>query len=117
MRNGFVPLWVLVLVLLALLFAPIPFRYGRVICAQPLVYPGKYTPCPKQLIIGWNPSIAQILYKRIRVQNLGKPETNDIEEKFCGGIAANLPENQCPKGYNCQLEGNYPDAGGKCVKD
>ncbi|OGH42360.1 MAG: hypothetical protein A3H79_01020 [Candidatus Levybacteria bacterium RIFCSPLOWO2_02_FULL_36_8b] len=39
------------------------------------------------------------------------------EGKFCGGIAANLPENQCPTGYKCQLDGNYPDASGKCVKN
>ncbi|MBI2085838.1 hypothetical protein HYT74_00695 [Candidatus Daviesbacteria bacterium] len=39
------------------------------------------------------------------------------EGKFCGGIAANLPENQCPKGYTCQMDGSYPDAGGKCVKE
>ncbi|MBU1031408.1 hypothetical protein KKE03_00570 [Patescibacteria group bacterium] len=39
-----------------------------------------------------------------------------IEGKFCGGIAANLPENQCPEGYTCHLDDNYPDAGGKCVK-
>lgn len=40
---------------------------------------------------------------------------NRAEGKFCGGIAANLPENQCPIGYVCRPEGNYPDAGGKCV--
>lgn len=40
----------------------------------------------------------------------------NVEGRFCGGFAANLPENQCPKGYKCQLDGNYPDAGGKCVK-
>jgi hypothetical protein len=34
------------------------------------------------------------------------------EGKFCGGIAGKL----CPTGYECQYEGNYPDAGGKCVK-
>lgn len=45
----------------------------------------------------------------------GGDETS-TEGKFCGGIAANLPQNQCPDGYRCQLEGNYPDAGGKCVK-
>lgn len=39
------------------------------------------------------------------------------EGKFCGGVAANLPENKCPSGYKCQLDGNYPDAGGKCVKE
>lgn len=43
------------------------------------------------------------------------PTTNP-EGKFCGGFAANLPENQCPLGYKCQLDGKYPDAGGKCVK-
>ncbi len=41
----------------------------------------------------------------------------NAEGKFCGGIAANLPENQCPEGYKCKLDGNYPDAGGKCVKN
>ncbi len=32
--------------------------------------------------------------------------------KFCGGIAGIA----CPTDYNCSLDGNYPDAGGKCVK-
>ncbi|MBU0576490.1 hypothetical protein KJ654_02410 [Patescibacteria group bacterium] len=39
-----------------------------------------------------------------------------VGEKSCGGIAANLPENQCPEGFNCLLDGDYPDAGGACVK-
>ncbi|MEK7611682.1 MAG: hypothetical protein AAB486_04930 [Patescibacteria group bacterium] len=33
------------------------------------------------------------------------------EGDFCGGIAG-IP---CAEGYKCQLEGSYPDAGGKCV--
>lgn len=41
--------------------------------------------------------------------------TSGAEGKYCGGIAGNLPENQCPIGYYCQLEGNYPDASGKCM--
>jgi len=32
--------------------------------------------------------------------------------KLCGGIAGLA----CPKGYYCQLDGDYPDAAGKCVK-
>src|SRR3989338_5757216 len=35
------------------------------------------------------------------------------EAKFCGGIA-NI---ECPSGYTCKLDGFYPDAGGKCVKE
>lgn len=37
-----------------------------------------------------------------------------LDEKsiFCGGIEG-IP---CPTGYNCELDGNYPDAGGKCIK-
>lgn len=31
--------------------------------------------------------------------------------RFCGGIAAI----KCPVGYKCVLDGDYPDAGGKCV--
>lgn len=38
-----------------------------------------------------------------------------ISNKACGGIAANLPQNQCPFGFTCQLENNYPDSAGKCV--
>jgi putative hemolysin len=34
-----------------------------------------------------------------------------VEESFCGGIAGIV----CPEGYECQLEGNYPDASGTCV--
>lgn len=120
MRNGFVPLWILVIAILALLFAPIPYLYGPVICAQPLVYPGKYKPCPKEGDIGWGPSIAKRIWWKITKPEAEPTEErkvpDDIEGKFCGGIAANLPENQCPKGYECQLDGNYPDAGGKCVR-
>lgn len=31
--------------------------------------------------------------------------------QFCGGVA-NI---SCPVKYTCKLDGNYPDAGGKCV--
>lgn len=43
-------------------------------------------------------------------------ENDTVEGRFCGGIAANLPQNQCPEGYTCKLDGDYPDAFGKCVK-
>jgi len=42
---------------------------------------------------------------------------NEIEGRVCGGFAANLPEMQCPSGYTCQSEDDYPDAAGICVKD
>jgi len=38
--------------------------------------------------------------------------TTHPETKFCGGIMG-LP---CPEGYTCQLDGDYPDAGGQCIK-
>lgn len=41
---------------------------------------------------------------------------SNVEGKFCGGIAANLPENQCPDGFYCKLDGKYPDASGVCSK-
>ena len=44
-------------------------------------------------------------------------DRSDAEGKFCGGIAANLPENQCPEGFSCKLDGKYPNAGGVCVKN
>ncbi|GEM_PF-5557882 len=37
----------------------------------------------------------------------------NTEGQFCGGIAGKI----CPEGYKCQLDGSYPDAGGKCVKE
>lgn len=35
--------------------------------------------------------------------------------KFCGGIASGAFP--CGRGYHCKLDGNYPDAGGYCVKN
>ena|SRR3989344_1091106 len=35
------------------------------------------------------------------------------EGAFCGGFAGT----PCPNGYTCKLEGNYPDAGGVCIKE
>ncbi|MCX6704713.1 MAG: PsbP-related protein [Candidatus Woesebacteria bacterium] len=43
-------------------------------------------------------------------------DQSSAEGKFCGGIAANLPENQCPSGFYCKLDGNGPDTSGHCVK-
>ncbi len=33
------------------------------------------------------------------------------ETIFCGGVAAT----PCPEGSKCQLDGDYPDAIGKCI--
>jgi hypothetical protein len=35
----------------------------------------------------------------------------EVDELFCGGIAGI----QCPDGMQCELDGDYPDAGGHCV--
>jgi len=37
--------------------------------------------------------------------------TQGQKDNFCGGISGIA----CPDGYTCQLDGNYPDAGGHCV--
>lgn len=37
---------------------------------------------------------------------------NPQPQKACGGIAGI----QCPKGYLCDIQDNYPDAMGVCVK-
>ncbi len=47
---------------------------------------------------------------------IDEPNSQTEEGKFCGGIAANLPANQCSEGYTCKLDGAFPDAGGVCVK-
>ncbi|MBI2123937.1 MAG: hypothetical protein HYU04_01725 [Candidatus Wildermuthbacteria bacterium] len=56
-----------------------------------------------------------MLTQYMRGQNVSE-NTQNAQGKFCGGIAANLPEFQCPPGYYCKLTGDYPDAGGTCVK-
>lgn len=50
-------------------------------------------------------------------KKLVPPTPTPTGTKFCGGIAGNLPQNQCPPGYHCQLSGSFPDAGGACVSD
>lgn len=40
-------------------------------------------------------------------------ETTTTEASFCGGIAGIM----CPPGHTCQLDGDYPDAGGVCIPD
>lgn len=40
------------------------------------------------------------------------PDISSNNKMFCGGFASI----QCPEGYTCQLEDDYPDAGGTCVK-
>lgn len=47
-----------------------------------------------------------------QTSQLSPSPTPTSEGAFCGGIAGKT----CPEGYECQLEGSYPDAGGKCVK-
>lgn len=39
---------------------------------------------------------------------IDKASKND---KICGGFAGI----RCPTGYKCQIDGNYPDASGKCI--
>lgn len=67
------------------------------------------------IVLGILGTLLFVLYPNSQ-QKSSSPTGTGIEGKFCGGIAANLPENQCPSGYFCRLDGNYPDAGGKCVK-
>ena len=40
-------------------------------------------------------------------------ETDNANPQFCGGIAGII----CPEGYDCNYDGDYPDAGGTCIKN
>lgn len=40
------------------------------------------------------------------------PPPPPSQGQFCGGMVGA----KCPAGYRCQLDGNYPDAGGVCIK-
>lgn len=51
------------------------------------------------------PQLDQIL-STFRFTNTGTPVG-----QFCGGFAGI----ECPLGSSCKLDGNYPDAGGKCI--
>lgn len=42
-----------------------------------------------------------------------KNAIDNSQGAFCGGIAAIA----CEKGYECKLDGEYPDAGGICIKE
>ncbi len=46
------------------------------------------------------------------INSLPPPTPKPTEGKFCAGLAGL----QCPTGYTCRLDGDYPDAGGKCIK-
>lgn len=47
----------------------------------------------------------------IKILSTFKFNIQEPEGSFCGGFAG-VP---CDPGYKCQLDGNYPDAGGICV--
>jgi len=71
-------------------------------CINPeVIDPIKYK---KYLDLGWDPKNS---FKFLPIPN------QNSTEMFCGGFAGKL----CPTGYVCQLDGNYPDASGKCVKN
>ena len=42
-----------------------------------------------------------------------EPNIGAGENGFCGGIAGK----RCASGLTCKIEGNFPDAGGKCVSE
>lgn len=55
----------------------------------------------------------------LHLQQISDPEkfvdpkqTNAIGQ-YCGGFAGKI----CPAGLTCKLDGDYPDASGKCVKE
>lgn len=51
------------------------------------------------------------------IEAYSQPEETPVppktEEQLCGGFVGF----KCPEGYTCKLDGNYPDASGKCVKN
>ena len=51
--------------------------------------------------------------KKIAVYMYSKPLVDVKENEFCGGIAWL----QCEEGFSCKLTGDFPDAGGSCVKE
>jgi len=58
---------------------------------------------------GKSPSITA---KKQAEQMIASFKQLDDTAQFCGGIAAI----KCPTGYQCKLDGSYPDSGGTCVK-
>ena len=59
---------------------------------------------------GFTPS--DELSKCVESDGADPVDTGKGEGEFCGGIAGF----QCKAGLECKLDGNYPDAGGTCVK-
>ncbi len=58
------------------------------------------------------PTILCKLSQAICTAPITTPVRDAEPTKFCGGIAGR----QCDTGYTCRLTGNYPDAGGTCIK-
>lgn len=56
-------------------------------------------------------TLADAAGARLTVAMGGNPLPLDASNEFCGGIAAIA----CPQGWECSLDGTYPDAGGKCI--
>lgn len=72
---------------------------------------------PKSIVQESYPGVCRLPDGRSAVQPLSEEEKKNLqppntEESFCGGIASI----ECPSGFECRLEGNYPDAGGVCVE-
>ncbi|KKQ53021.1 hypothetical protein A2865_02730 [Candidatus Woesebacteria bacterium RIFCSPHIGHO2_01_FULL_39_17] len=59
-----------------------------------------------------NKEIIDQILSTFRFLDENEPNATN-EGQFCGGIAGI----ECLPGYICKLEGNYPDAGGYCVKE
>ncbi|MBI2036707.1 hypothetical protein HYT17_03695 [Candidatus Microgenomates bacterium] len=102
MEKSFPLKWILIIVL-AILFVPIPFYVGsdKAVCLGIDI-------CPKQ---GWN--FGPSLWQKISAPKKPNSLPSNAVDKFCGGIA-NIA---CPSGYTCKLDGSYPDSGGKCIKN
>ena len=63
-------------------------------------------------------SLVQESYPAICVAENGKsfvqPLTEEVQNpQFCGSIQGII----CPEGYVCNYDGDYPDAGGTCIKN
>ncbi len=59
----------------------------------------------------WEGKVGDQIASTFAFTDIITPTPFSTENVFCGGIAGIA----CPDGFKCQLDGNYPDAGGKCV--
>ena len=65
-----------------------------------------------EIYVSNDPSRKNLANQILSTFKLLESPAGETEGSFCGGFAGKL----CPDGFECRMEGDYPDASGTCIK-